>query len=415
MRPILLSLLLAVPGFLRAKEDPKALAREVVVQVNWAREHPEAVAAELKTWLPRFEGGRYLDFPGESRLRTQEGPVPVKEAIAFLGKQKPLPPVAWSDRLMKAAQDLAADQARHGGLGHQGSDGSMPWDRIARYGTVSDRLGEVATYGTFGDPGDPRRAVLALIVDDGVADRGHRALIYDGGFTLAGAAWGPHPLYTRMVAVDFATGFLRDMERRPEPARRVELARALVEELNRARQDPASCAKGLRAWLGCFKPGGVLALPGERPVQTVEGPAAVLSAIQLLEARQPVPPLQWSKGLADSAGELASSESRSGGTGHRDGGLDLESRLSRHGGLDSPSGEALAYGDYGGPDGPRKALLSMLVGDGAGDRSVLRLLLDPGIVAVGAAWEAHPRFGSVVVLDVAGGIHPPAGADAVDR
>ena len=327
MRPILFSILLALPALLAAKEDPKALAQQVVVQINWARQNPKAAAAELKAWLPLFEGGRYLAFPGEPRLRTQEGPAAVEEAIAFLEKQKPLQPVAWSDRLQRAAEDLARDQARHGGLGHEGSDGSMPWSRIARYGTVSGGVGEVATYGTFGDPGDPRRAVLALIVDDGVADRGHRAILYDPGFALAGAAWASHPIYTRMVVVDFATGFLRDVEARPEPARR--------------------------------------------------------------EA-------------------LAESEAGSGTVGHQDGDLDLSTRLGRHGGLNSPCGEALAYGLFDGPGGPRKALLSMLVGDGARDGRVLRLLYDPGVTTAGAAWETHPRFGNVVVLDVTGRLRAPS-------
>lgn len=66
----------------------------------------------------------------------------------------------------------------------------------------------MVTYGSFGEPGDPRRAVLALIVDDGVRDRGHRKVIFDPGFRLAGAAWGRHPLYTRMAVVDFASAFL---------------------------------------------------------------------------------------------------------------------------------------------------------------------------------------------------------------
>ncbi|MDE3034027.1 MAG: CAP domain-containing protein, partial [Acidobacteriota bacterium] len=292
-RPIFASILIGLHCLVAAQGSSQALARQVVAQINWARQDPQAAAAELKTWLPKFEGDRYLAFPDEPRLRTEEGPKAVEEAITFLEKQKPLAPVAWSDRLRKAAEDLARDQARHGGLGHQASDGSLPWGRIARYGKVSGSMGEVVTYGTFGEPGDPRRAVLALIVDDGVADRGHRAILYDPDFTLAGAAWGPHPIYTRMVVVDFASGFLRDLEPRPEESRRGGLARAVVAELNRARQDPQGCAKELRTWLAFFRPGGVRGLPGEDPVQTVEGPAAVQRAITLLEALKPLPPVQW--------------------------------------------------------------------------------------------------------------------------
>lgn len=403
MRPILVPALFACCAALSGQEDPQTLARQVVAQVAWARQNPQAAAAELKTWLPRFEEGRYLAFPGEPRLRTQEGPAAVEEAIAFLERQTPLRPVAWSDRLARAARDLAADQARHGGLGHQASDGSHPWERVARYGTVSGSMGEVVAYGSFGEPGDPRRAVLTLIVDDGVPDRGHRTVIFDGGFTRAGAAWGPHPIYTRMAVVDFASGFLRDLEPRPSAPRRGELAQGMLTALNAARRDPKGCAAELRAWLAGFSSTRVLSLPGERPLQTREGPAAVREAIALLEAHAPAPPVWWSEDLAACAAERVASQS-DGGPGHRRPGkpMDLASRLARHGGLNSPCGEALAYGTFGGPEGPRRALLAMLVGDGEGDRRILRLLLDPGVASLGAAWGTHPVYGDMVVLDVSG-------------
>lgn len=395
MRPIL------VVSFLLASSLVAQQAKQVLAELNWARQQPKAAAEVLKGWLPFFEGGRYLAFPGEPRLRTQEGESAVKEAIAFLEKQKPLPPLSWSDRLARAAEDLARDQTRHGGLGHQGSDGSLPWDRIKRYGAVDGGVGEVATYGTFGEPGDPRRAVLALIVDDGVKDRGHRTVIFDPSYTLAGAAWGPHPIYTRMVIVDFATGFLRDVEPRPSPARRGEFAKELVQELNRARQDPKACAAELRTWLTCFQPGRLLVFPGERPMQTAEGADAVREAIASLESRQPVQPVAWSEDLAASAEERVAAEGDM-----ASGAMELQTRLARHGGLNSPCGEALTYGDFGGSRHLRRALLAMLVGDGAHDRRALRLLLDPGAKRAGAAWDTHRSFGAMAVLDVAGPLRP---------
>ncbi|HET6329904.1 MAG TPA: CAP domain-containing protein [Holophagaceae bacterium] len=208
MRPILFSFLIAVHAILPAaphgEEDPKALARQVVAEINWARQHPESAAAELKVWLPLFEGGRYLAFPGETRLRTEEGPAAVEEAIAFLEKQKPLEPLTWSPSLAKAAEELVRDQSARGGVGHGGSDGSTPESRMDHHARPLGEFGEVATYGSFGQPPAARRAVLALIVDDGVKSRGHRALLFKPGFALAGGAWGPHPRFERVVVVDLA-------------------------------------------------------------------------------------------------------------------------------------------------------------------------------------------------------------------
>ncbi|MBS1767521.1 MAG: CAP domain-containing protein [Acidobacteria bacterium] len=212
MRPVLALLLLSAPA-LCAQEDAQSLARAVVDQVNWARQDPKAAADVLRTWLPLFEGDRYLAFPGEPRLHTQEGSAPVKEAIRFLERQKPLPPLRWSAHLASAAAELVKDQSEKGGLGHQGSDGSTPSARMDRHARLLGESGEVVTYGQFGDPPSPRRAVLALIVDDGVRDRGHRALLFNAAFTAAGAAWGPHPLYGRMAAVDLAEQILDEPPR----------------------------------------------------------------------------------------------------------------------------------------------------------------------------------------------------------
>lgn len=116
MRPLLAALpVLLGLAPLAAQPSDAARAREVVAQVNWARQHPQAAAEALRSWLKAFEGDRYLCFPGEPRLRMEEGRTAVVEAIAFLDRQPPVPPVAWSDRLAVAAGSLAEDQGRLGG------------------------------------------------------------------------------------------------------------------------------------------------------------------------------------------------------------------------------------------------------------------------------------------------------------
>jgi uncharacterized protein YkwD len=59
--------------------------------------------------------------------------------------------------------------------------------------------GENIAYGTF----SARGAILSLIIDDGVADRGHRFNIYQN-FTQVGIAWGPYELqYGTITVHDF--------------------------------------------------------------------------------------------------------------------------------------------------------------------------------------------------------------------
>ncbi len=64
-------------------------------------------------------------------------------------------------------------------------------------------IGESIYYG----PGSARFVVMELIIDDGVADRGHRKSLFNPAFRAAGVACGPHPRFRSMCAIDFAAKF----------------------------------------------------------------------------------------------------------------------------------------------------------------------------------------------------------------
>ena len=91
-----------------------------------------------------------------------------------------------------------------GGRGHKGSNGSQPWDRMARFGKWTGHAGENIDYGAH----DARAVVVRLIVDDGVAGRGHRKNIFSREFHVAGAANGFHAAFGSMCVIDFADGFV---------------------------------------------------------------------------------------------------------------------------------------------------------------------------------------------------------------
>jgi hypothetical protein len=52
-----------------------------------------------------------------------------------------------------------------------------------------------------------REIVLALIVDDGVRDRGHRKNIFNPTYNVAGAAYGSHARFGSVCSIDFASGY----------------------------------------------------------------------------------------------------------------------------------------------------------------------------------------------------------------
>ena len=83
----------------------------------------------FKTMLSNFSG-KLLKRPGKNHLSTQEGDKAVKEAIAFLKKQKPLTtPLIRNDEIYKATRDHVLDTGSKNMVGHKGSDGSSPLDR----------------------------------------------------------------------------------------------------------------------------------------------------------------------------------------------------------------------------------------------------------------------------------------------
>jgi uncharacterized protein YkwD len=171
---------------------------QVLVALNAARTDPAAYAEGLKRYRTYFRGN-VLRYPGlDAEMETQEGVKVVDEAIDFLGRQAALAPVQAAPLFAASAADLVADQAQ-GGTGHESSDGATPADRARRHGG-GGYIAEVIAYG----PIDADDVVRQLVIDDGVADRGHRNIIYSPELRFAGVACGPHPEYRTMCVIDLA-------------------------------------------------------------------------------------------------------------------------------------------------------------------------------------------------------------------
>jgi uncharacterized protein YkwD len=62
---------------------------------------------------------------------------------------------------------------------------------MGRYGNVISPSGENLAYG----PIDAKDAIIQLIIDDGVADRGHRKNIFASGYVEYGSYFGDHAYY----------------------------------------------------------------------------------------------------------------------------------------------------------------------------------------------------------------------------
>lgn len=175
-----------------------SLEQGVLEQINFARAHPQEFADRLRNYAASFDGIVAHENGDPVGVMTHEGAPAVEEAISFLERQAPLPPLSEGDLLALAAEDHVAEQGPSGGIGHV-TAGRNPGDRVrARGGDIY--VGETISYGEA----TPESVVRQFIVDDGEPRRGHRTLLFSKSYRFAGVGCGDHATFGAMCVVDYA-------------------------------------------------------------------------------------------------------------------------------------------------------------------------------------------------------------------
>ena len=103
----------------------------------------------------------------------------------------------------RAAQDHADDSGENGSVGIVDSNGSTMSDRIERYSQWEGQIGESCSYREIYDGG--HEIVLALLIDDGVWNRGNRNNIFNPEFNYVGIGLAKHSVYGQICVMDYAT------------------------------------------------------------------------------------------------------------------------------------------------------------------------------------------------------------------
>jgi len=152
----------------------------VLREINWVRAHPGEFAEQLR------------DGP-ETRATD--------EAIDFLQRRAPAPPLQFNDRLRLSAADHAADERRHGAFTHTGSDGSSAGERMHRAGVWAGMMAEEMSAGAA----SADDVVRQLIIDEDVPDRGHRNDLMDPFLKQAGVGCASHRVYGVICVIDLAS------------------------------------------------------------------------------------------------------------------------------------------------------------------------------------------------------------------
>jgi hypothetical protein len=192
--------LLLVPALFAAPTPLHAGPFEdaVLAELNHVRAHPQAYAREL-----RREGVAQARYGEETGAMARGDPDAVEDAIDFLMRQAPLPPLARDGRLAAAARLHAERQGPTGEMGH-GAPGALG-QRLQREGLFAGIEAESISYGQR----TPREVVRQLVVDSGVPTRAHRRDLFGHAFQAAGVGCGPHAEWGSMCVIDLAGAIMR--------------------------------------------------------------------------------------------------------------------------------------------------------------------------------------------------------------
>ena len=178
--------------------------KRVIVELNKARSNPARYAEETVKPLFDYYEDNLLKLPGIVPVHSKEGVLAARELYDYLKLLRPRRVLWPSEGMCRAATDHVRDQFDTRKVGHIGSDGSLPQERINRYG-VARVTSEAIAYGNRSGG----LIVLQLLVDDGVQNRGHRKALLDARFRKIGVSIGPNPVFGRacdiLLADDFRT------------------------------------------------------------------------------------------------------------------------------------------------------------------------------------------------------------------
>jgi uncharacterized protein YkwD len=170
----------------------------VLAEINRLRADPAGYADTLREYRSRIRGKVVFDADDNVVEMSNEGARAVDDAIAALERTAPLARLRGGEVLDAAAADHAGWQASSGEIGHQ-ARGQGPGDRVMARGG-GRFVSEVISYGQR----SPRDVVRQLVVDDGVASRGHRHLLLTGHYRFAGVGCDSHPRWGSVCAIKLA-------------------------------------------------------------------------------------------------------------------------------------------------------------------------------------------------------------------
>lgn len=211
---------IAIKTLVQEYEEWATNLKSTILQTILAvRMDRETCIHRLRQKLSHMKGKEYFDplQPGVVKV-TKEGSGAIEDAmnsildtfssLHTLEKQLATEPLL---ALSLAAEDHRADIGSRGVVSHEGCDSSTPSDRMNRYMTWAGGCSECIWYGNLNHELTitqlAEQVVDDLIIDDGVASRGHRLTLLNPSYIYAGVSIGSHATFGNVIVIDFVTDY----------------------------------------------------------------------------------------------------------------------------------------------------------------------------------------------------------------
>ena len=143
------------------------MEKEMIAEINYLRSDPKAYIKHVETYI---EEQKQHKANGTGFGNENEEIKTAKELIAQLKKTPRLSILKPHKGVFKAAKTHGIEGKKKGSLDHQGKNGSWPWDRVKKY--APDLID--GNENLVGGPSSIQTAVMILLVDTGIPNRGHR-------------------------------------------------------------------------------------------------------------------------------------------------------------------------------------------------------------------------------------------------
>ncbi|NOR74750.1 MAG: CAP domain-containing protein, partial [Draconibacterium sp.] len=179
------------------------------------------------------------------------------------------------------------------------------------------------------------------------------------------------------------------------------IEKEIILEINLFRSNPAKYANDYIAPLAKYYQKNILHYPNDKSIKTREGVNALHECLRELQTAEPQPILYPNKALTKATNDHQNDQSKTGKTGHT--GSDqstLKQRIERYGKWQVRIAENIAYGNTS----ARQVVIFLLIDDGVKSRGHRKNLLHPDYNTIGVSYGKHPVYGTMCVMDFAGGI-----------